>query len=70
MEAGETPKLRPTERDPEQKLPFAPVTGDAPNLLRMRLHHAPQPKLLQVRELRRNPRVQSGATYPPAALAE
>jgi ribonucleoside-diphosphate reductase alpha chain len=29
-EAGDCPKLRPTEPDPQQKLPFAPVTGDAP----------------------------------------
>jgi ribonucleoside-diphosphate reductase alpha chain len=29
-EAGETPKLRPTEPDPQQKLPFAPITDDAP----------------------------------------
>ncbi len=29
-EAGETPKLRPTEPDIQPKLPFAPVTDDAP----------------------------------------
>ncbi len=29
-EAGETPKLRPTEPDPQQNLPFAPVSDDAP----------------------------------------
>ena len=29
-EAGDTPKLRPTEPDPQQKLPFAPVSSDAP----------------------------------------
>ncbi|MBM3748752.1 MAG: vitamin B12-dependent ribonucleotide reductase, partial [Acidobacteria bacterium] len=29
-EAGESPKLRPTEPDPQQKLPFAPITDDAP----------------------------------------
>jgi ribonucleoside-diphosphate reductase alpha chain len=29
-EVGETPELRPTEPDPQQELPFAPVTGDAP----------------------------------------
>ncbi len=29
-EAGETPKLRPTEPDPQQSLPFAPVADDAP----------------------------------------
>ena len=29
-EAGETPKLRPTEPDPQQKLPFETVVGDAP----------------------------------------
>jgi ribonucleoside-diphosphate reductase alpha chain len=29
-EAGETPNLRPTEPDPQQQLPFAPVTADAP----------------------------------------
>jgi ribonucleoside-diphosphate reductase alpha chain len=29
-EAGETSKLRPTEPDPQQKLPFAPVSDDAP----------------------------------------
>jgi hypothetical protein len=29
-EVGETPKLRPTEPDPQQKLPFAPVADDAP----------------------------------------
>jgi ribonucleoside-diphosphate reductase alpha chain len=29
-EAGETPKLRPTEPEPQQSLPFAPVPADAP----------------------------------------
>ncbi len=29
-EVGETPNLRPTEPDPQQQLPFAPVTADAP----------------------------------------
>jgi ribonucleoside-diphosphate reductase alpha chain len=29
-EAAETPKLRPTEPDPQQSLPFAPVADDAP----------------------------------------
>ena len=29
-EVGETPNLRPTEADPQQQLPFAPVTADAP----------------------------------------
>jgi len=29
-EAGDSPKLRPTEPDPQQKLPFAPVSSDAP----------------------------------------
>ncbi len=29
-EAGETSKLRPTEPDPQQNLPFAPVADDAP----------------------------------------
>jgi ribonucleoside-diphosphate reductase alpha chain len=29
-EAGETPVLRPTEPDPQQALPFAPVAADAP----------------------------------------
>ncbi|MEN6608956.1 MAG: vitamin B12-dependent ribonucleotide reductase [Bryobacteraceae bacterium] len=29
-EAGETPKLRPTEPEPQQSLPFGPVVGDAP----------------------------------------
>jgi ribonucleoside-diphosphate reductase alpha chain len=29
-EAGETPNLRPTEPDPQQQLPFGPVTADAP----------------------------------------
>ncbi len=29
-EAGETPVLRPTETDPQQELPFSPVTADAP----------------------------------------
>ena len=29
-EAGETGKLRPTEPEPQQMLPFAPETGDAP----------------------------------------
>jgi ribonucleoside-diphosphate reductase alpha chain len=29
-EAGETMTLRPTEPDPQQELPFAPVTADAP----------------------------------------
>jgi len=29
-EAGETPTLRPTEPDPQQALPFAPVVSDAP----------------------------------------
>jgi ribonucleoside-diphosphate reductase alpha chain len=29
-EAGETAKLRPTEPDPQQNLPFAPVADDAP----------------------------------------
>ncbi|MGA2038284.1 MAG: vitamin B12-dependent ribonucleotide reductase [Bryobacteraceae bacterium] len=29
-EAGETTNLRPTEPDPQQQLPFAPVTADAP----------------------------------------
>jgi ribonucleoside-diphosphate reductase alpha chain len=29
-EAGETPNLRPTEPDPQQNLPFAPVADDAP----------------------------------------
>ena len=29
-EAGETPTLRPTEPDPQQQLPFAPVAADAP----------------------------------------
>jgi ribonucleoside-diphosphate reductase alpha chain len=29
-EAGETPNLRPTEPDPQQALPFAPVVTDAP----------------------------------------
>ncbi len=29
-EAGETPNLRPTEPDPQQQLPFAPVVADAP----------------------------------------
>ncbi len=29
-EAGETPVLRPTEPDPQQALPFAPVVADAP----------------------------------------
>jgi ribonucleoside-diphosphate reductase alpha chain len=29
-EAGESPKLRPTEPDPQQNLPFAPVSDDAP----------------------------------------
>src|SRR5258707_10161769 len=29
-EAGETPTLRPTEPDPQEKLPFAAVSADAP----------------------------------------
>src|SRR5581483_6340419 len=29
-EAGETPNLRPTEPDPQQQLPFAAITADAP----------------------------------------
>jgi ribonucleoside-diphosphate reductase alpha chain len=29
-EAGETPKLRPTEPEPQQSLPFGPVVDDAP----------------------------------------
>jgi ribonucleoside-diphosphate reductase alpha chain len=29
-EAGETPTLRPTEPSPQQELPFAPMTADAP----------------------------------------
>ena len=29
-EAGETPKLRPTEPEPQQKLPPEPLTADAP----------------------------------------
>jgi ribonucleoside-diphosphate reductase alpha chain len=29
-EVGETPNLRPTEADPQQQLPFAPVSADAP----------------------------------------
>jgi ribonucleoside-diphosphate reductase alpha chain len=29
-EAGESPKLRATEPDPQQALPFAPVAADAP----------------------------------------
>ncbi len=29
-EAGETPKLRPTEPEPQQVLPFSPVVADAP----------------------------------------
>jgi ribonucleoside-diphosphate reductase alpha chain len=29
-EAGDTPKLRPTEPDPQQRLPFTPVADDAP----------------------------------------
>ncbi len=29
-EAGETPKLKPTEPDPQQSLPFGPVVADAP----------------------------------------
>jgi ribonucleoside-diphosphate reductase alpha chain len=29
-EAGETPKLRPTEPEPQQSLPFGPVAEDAP----------------------------------------
>jgi len=29
-EAGEAPKLRPTEQQPQQSLPFAPVMDDAP----------------------------------------
>lgn len=29
-EPGETPKLRSTEPEPQQKLPFAPVSDDAP----------------------------------------
>ena len=29
-EVGESPKLRPTEADPQQELPFVPVTPDAP----------------------------------------
>jgi ribonucleoside-diphosphate reductase alpha chain len=30
VEAGETPKLRPTEPEPQQSLPFGPQTDDAP----------------------------------------
>ncbi len=29
-EAGETPKLRPTEQEPQQSLPFGPAVDDAP----------------------------------------
>ncbi|HEX8985205.1 MAG TPA: vitamin B12-dependent ribonucleotide reductase [Bryobacteraceae bacterium] len=29
-EAGDTPKLRPTEPDPQPSLPFAPISDDAP----------------------------------------
>ena len=29
-EVGDTPKLRPTEPDPQQKFTFAPVSDDAP----------------------------------------
>jgi ribonucleoside-diphosphate reductase alpha chain len=29
-ERGESPGLRPTESDPQQALPFAPATPDAP----------------------------------------
>ena len=29
-EAGETAKVRPTEPEPQQKLPFEPVSADAP----------------------------------------
>jgi ribonucleoside-diphosphate reductase alpha chain len=29
-EAGDTPKLRPTEPDPQPSLPFNPVADDAP----------------------------------------
>ena len=59
-EVGETPNLRPTEADPQQQLPFAPVHGRRAAVRRMRLHHDAQRKLLQVRQLRRHQRLQLG----------
>ncbi len=57
-EVGETPNLRPTEPDPQQQLPFAPVIRRRPAVRRMRFHHDAQRKLLQVRQLRRHQRLQ------------
>ena len=56
-EAGDTPKLRVTEPDPQQALPFATVAADAPTLFGMRRPDDAQRVLLQVRELRRYQRV-------------
>ena len=38
--------------------PFSPAVADAPAVRRVRLHHDPQRKLLQVRQLRRHQRLQ------------
>ena len=57
-EAGETPTLRPTEPDPQQALPFAAVIGGRAAVRGMRLDHDPQRQLLQVRQLRRDQRLQ------------
>ena len=56
-EAGDAPVLRPTEPEPQQALPFAPVVSDAPMCSECGGLHDAQRELLQVRELRRDERV-------------
>jgi hypothetical protein len=59
IEAGESSNLRPTEADPQQEPPFAPVAADAPVCSECGSIR----KLLQVRELRGRQRL--AATAPP-----
>ena len=56
-EAGEAPKLRATEPEPQQALPFAPVVADAPTCSECGGLMTRNGSLLQVRELRRDQRV-------------
>ena len=45
-EAGDAPMLRPTEPEPQQALPFAPVVARRPVVLGMRRLDDPQRQLL------------------------
>jgi ribonucleoside-diphosphate reductase alpha chain len=56
-EAGDTPKLRPTEPELQPKLPFSPIADDAPACSECGSIMTRKRLLLQVQQLRRDQRM-------------